>query len=393
MVSPERFEEDFFSGAFLRDPYPYYSYLRANHPAYLFTRTGAYWFTRYDDVSTILYDYNRFGKSVGGREGFDGGGVFGRTMLFVDPPDHTRLRRLVSQAFTARVVESLKPRIWGIARGLLSGVDVAAGFDVVSGFASPLPALVIAELLGVPAEDRERFKEWSDRIIQLLDVTRSTEEHGLAVEAVSRLAGYFSELIEDRRSHRRGDLISLLIDAEEGGDALSHVELLGMCMLLLVAGHETTANLIANGFYTLLTHPDQLRLLGRRRELVPQAVEELLRFEPPVHRTARLVLEDTVLRGVRLKRGALVVAVIAAANRDPEVFANPDQLDVERRSNPHLSFGKGIHFCLGAPLARAEANIAFNVLLDALPSPRLDGEVEWSRNTLIRGVRRLRVVG
>ncbi len=381
------------SEGFRRNPYPYYSQLRKLGPVHYLPRTGSYWFLSHAGASRILTD-KRFGKRVdpvspqseGDLEPME---VFGRTMLFVDPPDHTRLRGLVNMAFTPKMVESMEPRIREIAEGLLSGVESKAEFDVVAEFAFPLPAMVIAEILGVPREDRGRFKEWSDKIIQLLDFTLPEEEHRSAYRAQLELARYFSGLIERRRGSPSGDLISELIRVEEGGDRLSPTELLGMCMLLLVAGHETTTNLIANGFYTLLKNPRQLSLLRDNRGLMQSAVEELLRYEPPVQRTARVALDDLEVEGVKLKRGTVAVAVIGAANRDPQVFNDPDTLDITRQNNHHLSFGKGIHFCLGAPLARMEAGIAFNTLLSRLPNPKLVEEPEWKPNTLIRGLKRL----
>jgi pimeloyl-[acyl-carrier protein] synthase len=383
------------SASFREDPYTFYSDLRKTGSVHYLAQLDSYWFIGYSGASKILSD-KRFGKTLGPSPASSQGEggmqeAFVKTMLFVDPPDHTRLRGLVSKAFTPKMVEGVGPRVRKIAGELLAEVDAKSGFDVISEFSFPLPAMVIAEILGVPAEDRVRFKDWSDKIIQSLDFTLPPEEHRAAYNAQLELAQYFSDLIESRRTKPQGDLVSELIRVQEEGDRLSPSELLGMCILLLVAGHETTTNLLGNGFYTLLKHPAHLSHLRDNRELMPLAVEELLRFDPPVQRTARVALEDLELEGVKLKRGALAVAVIGAANRDPEVFENPDTLNITRRDNHHLSFGKGIHFCLGAPLARLEGGIAFNALLDKFPNPELIEKPEWKTNTLIRGLKHLKI--
>jgi pimeloyl-[acyl-carrier protein] synthase len=380
---------------FREDPYVFYSRLRKKGRVHYYTQLGSYWFIGHSGASNILTD-KRFRKNLGpalatSRRVESAQDALMTTMLFMDPPDHTRLRGLVNKAFTPKMVEAVKPRVKTIADELLAKVEDSGRFDVISDFSFPLPALVIAEILGVPAEDRVRFKEWSDRIIQSLDATLPPEEHRAAYKAQLELAHYFSDLIESRRVKPKEDLLSGLIRVQEEGDRLSPNELLGMCILLLVAGHETTTNLIGNGFYALLRHPLQLSLLHRDRSLMPLAVEELLRFEPPVQRTVRVASEELELEGVKLARGDLAVAVIGAANRDPEVFENPDILNVARQNNHHLSFGKGIHFCLGAPLARLEANIAFNALLDKFPKPELIRKPEWKNNTLIRGLKSLEV--
>jgi hypothetical protein len=315
-------------------------------------------------------------------------------MLFRDPPDHTRLRSLVNRAFTPRVVEDLRPHIRDVARYLIDRVVTDGAMDVVEDLAVPLPAIVIAELLGVPPDDREQFKAWSAQIVLALDGTLPPAVRMQAAGARGELASYFDRLIGQRRRRPRRDLLSDLVAVEDKGERLSHPELLSMCNLLLVAGHETTTNLLASGALTLLRHPDQLALLRQRPNLLAGAVEELLRFESPVQRIGRVAKAPVTVGDVEIKAGQMAAAVVAAANRDPAVFPDPDRLDVTRRPGPHLAFGHGPHFCLGAPLARLDGQVVFEALLDRLPALRLadpDWTPEWSANTVIRGLKALPV--
>jgi pimeloyl-[acyl-carrier protein] synthase len=382
---------------FVADPYPTYRQLRAEDPVH-HSPMGFWVLTRYDDVVAALRDPRlakeaiaafvaaRFGAPVP---------ITGLSMLDRDPPDHTRLRSLVSKAFTPRVVEGLRPRIQQIVDGLLTRALEKGSMDVIEEFAYPIPVNVICEMLGVPVEDHERFKGWSLDIARGLDsilLPRDSEVPKRSVASRTALAEYFRELIAKRRASPRGDLLSALIAAEEAGDKLSENELLATCILLLIAGHETTVNLIGNGTLALLRHPDQLRRLRENPALIGTAVEELLRFDGPVQRTARIPSEDVVIDGHTIAKGEMVMPFIGAADRDPAQFPDPDRLDIGRTDNRHIAFGWGIHFCLGAPLARVEGQIAINTLVQRLPSLALATDAPEFRESLtLRGLKSLPV--
>jgi hypothetical protein len=390
---------DPFLPAFHADPYPFYRRLREADPVHL-SPLGFWVLTRYDDCVMVLRD-PRFGRA--GFEGmlesvYGGAGEQGRlptSMLFRDPPDHTRLRVLVSRAFTPRVVEGLRPRIQQIADGLLDRVQGEGRMEVIGDLAYPLPVTVISEMLGVPKADRERIKQWS------ADIARSLDAIGLAADqaivdrgrAGRRAIGdYFRSLIPERKKRPRGDLLSLLIEAEEQGDKLSEGELLATCILLYIAGHETTVNLIGNGLLALLRHPMELKRLRDDPSLTQSAVEELLRYDGPVQRTARITNADVEIGEHKIPRGTMVVAVIGAANRDPAHFPNPDRLDLSRADNRHIAFGFGIHFCLGAPLARLEGQIALGSLLRRFSGLALATDTpEWRESQVLRGLKALPV--
>jgi cytochrome P450 len=315
-------------------------------------------------------------------------------MLAADPPDHTRLRRLVNRAFTARRIAGLRPRIEAITSSLLdamedtarAGVDEA---DLIEAFAFPLPVTVICELLGVPARDREDFKEWSHAILSSV----STQEEGLA--AGTAMYHYFNDLIAVKRRTPADDLISALVDARDSDDSLDERELMAMLFLLLVAGHETTANLIATGTLSLLANPAELARLRSEPALLPGAVEELLRYANPLtHATERFTTEPTEIGGVTIPARAWVLCVTSSANRDPGRFADPDRLDVGRDASGHVAFGHGIHYCLGAPLARLEGEIAFGALLSRFPGLSLavdPATLRWRPSSLIHGLETLPV--
>ena len=316
-------------------------------------------------------------------------------MLDRDPPDHTRLRGLASKAFTPRVVEGLRPRVQEIVDGLLDRVERRGTMDLIEEFAYPIPVNVICEMLGVPVEDHERFKGWSLDLARGLDSimlgpdSEVAKRSGLARQG---LTDYFRALIAERRASPRGDLLSGLIAAEEAGDKLSEHELLATCILLLVAGHETTVNLIGNGTLALLRHPDQRQKLRARPELIGTAVEELLRYDGPVQRTARTPSEDVAIGGRTIPKGEIVMPFIGAADRDPAQFPDPDRLDITRAENRHIAFGLGIHFCLGAPLARVEGQIAINTLLGRMPRLALAVDRPQYRGSLtLRGLTALPV--
>jgi pimeloyl-[acyl-carrier protein] synthase len=385
--------------AFLANPYPFYQQLRDAAPVFWFPHggpTGGMWLvTRYRDVSSLLKD-NSLIKDITrvvppeklGREAAN------KDLLTSDPPDHTRLRALVNQAFTPQRIRALEPRITQIAAELLAQVRTAGAMEFMADFAIPLPVIVIAELLGVPAEDQHAFRAWSNDVMRSIDGIRANEEIAKkGEEAGLALAGYFGTLVAQRRAAPRDDLLSALIAAQDGGEQLSAEELVGMCQLLLIAGHETTVNLLGNGLLTLLQHREQWQLLQQHPELLPGAIEEMLRYESPVQRaTIRFTGRSLAIAGQTLEPGQQVSAVIGAANRDPAHFPDPDRFDITRQPNRHLAFGLGIHFCLGAPLARTEARIGFGQLLANFPGMALATDTpDWSGNTFLRGLNSLPV--
>jgi cytochrome P450 len=314
-------------------------------------------------------------------------------LLYRDPPDHTRLRRLVSKAFTPPMVEQLRPRVQAIADALLDAVAGRGEMDVIDDFAFPLPITVIAEMLGIPAADREQFRDWSDA---LLTAIPPLPPGPASLAAAEGLRQYFEVRFEERQRAPAEDLITGLLQAEEAGDKLSREEVHGMVYLLLVAGYETTANLIGSGVLALLEHPEQLARLRSDPALLPSAVEELLRFCCPVATsTIRYAAEDVTLGGAVIPKGEMVLVVVMAANRDPARFASPDALDITRADNKHLEFGHGNHYCLGAPLARLEGEIALGTLLRRMPGLRLGmapRALTWRPSFLMRGLVKLPVV-
>jgi pimeloyl-[acyl-carrier protein] synthase len=310
----------------------------------------------------------------------------------LDPPDHTRLRRLVNKAFTPRVAESLRPRVMGLVDELLDAVASRREMELVHDLAYPLPVIVIAALLGVPSEDRDRFKEWSDTLTALLDPLQANRGLEPCQRAYEELTVYMRGVFEARRREPRDDLISALVAVEEQGEKLDETDLQALVMLILGAGHETTTNLIANAVLALLRHPAERRRLQDDPALIATAVEEFLRYDSPVQATDRVALEDCEIGGRPFRAGSTALMLLGSANRDPARFADPDRLDLGRTDNDHLSFGHGIHFCLGAALARVEAQVAVNALLARFPD--LDGETaprHWKRSLVLRGPTALRV--
>ena len=383
---------------FLADPYPTYHRLRAEDPVHQ-SPLGFWVLTRYDDVSAVLRD-PRFIKEplaalVAARFGAEVPRGVGLSMLDRDPPDHTRLRGLVSKAFTPRVVDGLRSRIQQIVDELITRVQAAGSMDVIEEFAYPIPVNVICEMLGVPLADHERFKGWS------LDIARGLDSIWLPPDsevprrsAASRHAinDYFRGLIAQRRASPRGDLLSALIAAEEAGDKLNEEELLATCILLLIAGHETTVNLIGNGVLALLRNPGELKRLRETPGLITTAVEELLRYDGPVQRTARVASAEATIGGRTIAKGEMVMPFIGAADRDPSQFPDPDRLDLTRADNRHIAFGWGIHFCLGAPLARVEGQIAIDALVRRLPRLELMTDApEYRQSLTLRGLKTLPV--
>ena len=388
--------------AFIADPYPVYHRLRAAAPVWR-SPIGFNVVTRYDDTALVLRD-RRFGKSYVenitkryGPQIVDEPAYASmmRTMLVLDPPDHTRLRGLVTKAFTARRVEAMRPRIAAVVEALIDRVQAQGGMDVIADFAHRLPIIVICDMLGIPEEDREPFFVSSRVNGRLVDPVPLTPDEIAAANANTLATNaYFDSLFERRRRDPQDDLTTQLVQAEEAGDRLTQEELRANVGLLFAAGHETTANLIGNGLLALHRNPEQWQLLRENPALIPGAMEELLRYDSSVQMTGRAVLEDLELRGVELPKGANLVCFLGAANRDPEVFDDPDRLDVTRAKITPLSFGGGIHFCLGAQLARIEAQEAFAGLLRRLPAmvlPERDSP-KWRRSFTLRGLAKLPAV-
>lgn len=367
---------DLFTPEFSRDPNPTYATLRAERPICPVTspRFDSFLITRYDDAKVALSD-PRLSKDLYGpdekyRKIFGANSAaLNKNMLHSDPPEHTRLRRLVSQAFTPRRIEALRPSTTQVVAGLIDSIASRGSADLMHDFALPLPVTVICDLLGVPVGEREEFFELADVIRTRGTAGRGSEEDRAAVQdAQQALADYLGGLIARKRAYPSEDLLSALITARDEGSKLSERELVSSAFLLLFAGHQTTADFLGNAIVALLTHPDQLALLLERPDVLPTAVEELLRFDGSVPvASPRVALEDVEYRGVHIPAGSIVTVVLNAANRDPEHFAVPDKLDLTRNYNPHLAFGHGIHFCLGLSLARMEAQIALNTLLRRLP--------------------------
>lgn len=387
----------------IADPYPVFHRLQAEDPTHWSEILGGWVLTRYDDVKACLNDRRLSADRItpflehqpgGGRpEVQELSRLVGRWAVFTDPPTHTRLRQLMNKAFTPRAVERLRPRIEEVANNLIDRIQDQGQMDVIRDFAYPLPVIVIAEMLGVPTEDRDRLKAWSDELALFIGSALGTlDKYERARRGVEEMTEYFHALVAVRRCGPRDDVISGLIAAEERGAVLSEDELVATCVLLLFAGHETTRNLIGNGILALLRHPDQLQTLREDPSLAPSAIEELLRYDGPTQAQVRVAMEDFELYGKRIQPGQRIFTMINAANRDPDRFADPDRLDLRRGDNYHLAFGSGIHFCIGAPLARLEGQIAITTLLQRLSAlePPTDAP-DWLDSLVFRGVRSLPV--
>jgi cytochrome P450 len=378
---------------FRENPYPLYQYLLGNAPVQWNDVLGAWTLARYADVIASLTDA-RFSADRTKQDARELGQPYQipKSMLVSDPPDHTRLRALVSKAFTPRMIEQLRPRIIAIVGELLERMAERGGaLDLISDFAYPLPVVVIAELLGVPPEDRVKFHEWSNVVAASLDPLVPPELADRVVGARESLHAYLRAIIAGRRKEPRADLISALVAVEERGDVLSEPELVIMCTLLLIAGHETTVNLIGNGMLALLRHPDELARLRADPNLVGSAIEELLRFDSPVQMTGRIATEAVTIGGHTVEAGQWVLPLLGAANHDPAQFSEPDSLNLRRNPNPHVAFGRGIHFCLGAPLARLEGQIAIGALVRRFANLQLAGEPVRRKQITLRGLQALPV--
>lgn len=397
-------QQNIASASFKPHAYAAYARMRESAPVYPYTLSNneRMWIvTRYADVLAVLKD-DRFVKDYHNAltpeqmaqlpEDARTFEFINRNMLFSDPPDHTRLRALVSAAFTPRRIEELRPRIQQIADELLDAAAHEPTFDLLGAYAFPLPILVISEMLGVRPQDRHQFRVWSNIVVNNETMTPGDPQRQAALMAFGR---YILELVARRRAQPGDDLVSALVQGEDGGDKLSQNELIAMIFLLIVAGHETTVNLIANGVLALLTHPDQRDLLLREPALIKSAVEEFLRYDGPVETsTMRFAREDLVLNGQPIARGERVLVVLGSADRDETQFERADDLDITRQIKQHLAFGLGIHYCLGAPLARLEGQIAIGTLFARMPNLRLAVPAEtlsYRPSMLVRGLEELPV--
>jgi cytochrome P450 len=390
-----------FDPEFRRDPVPSYRRLREEDPTH-HSPLGVWVLTRYDDCLAVLRhphassdarnssSFQDFFEHLNGEDAEALSDMRRlRPFLFMDPPDHTRLRGLVAKAFTPRVVEGLRPRVQSLVDELLDAVAERGDMELIEDLAYPLPVRVISEMLGVPPEDHETFKGWSRELARSLDPDFMVPADVLERrrQAVLAFHDYFRALIAERRARPSGDLLSALIAAEDEGHRLTEDEVLSTCTLLLVAGHETTVNLIGNGMLALLRHPDELARLRDDPSLARSGVEELLRYDPPVTMTARIAMEDIEVGGITVEAGAQAILLLGAANRDPAQFADPDRLDLARPDNHHVAFGHGIHFCLGAPLARVEGQIALTEVARRFPDLELAAdEPEYKENIVLRGL-------
>lgn len=385
----------------LANPYPLYHKLRTEDPVHWDPFLHAWVVTRYSDVIEVLYRYSA--NRTPTPEQLSAlnlsalnpiAEVMVRQMLFLDPPDHTRLRALASAAFTPRRVEQLRSHIQGIMDGLLDKVVLTGRMDVIADFASPAPAIVTAELLGVPAADHAKLKDWSQDFAEMLgNFQHNPDRFPRVLRSVENLCSYFRDAMAEQRSAPREGLIRAMMNAEVEGSRLNEDEIIANLIVTMVGGQETTTNLIGNGILTLLRHPAELERLRNDSCLIASAVEELLRYESPSQHTARLAPADVQLGGKRIRKRQAVIAVMGAGNRDPERFADPDRLDLARQDNRHLAFGWAAHFCFGAALARLEGQIAFATLLRRLPNLALQsgGTLQWRHNLGLRGLTALPV--
>jgi unspecific monooxygenase len=395
---------DPWSPEFLADPYPAYAELRARGRVHRFEPTGQWLVPHHADVSALLRD-RRLGRSYQHRFPHE---EFGRTapppehepfhtlndhgMLDLEPPDHTRIRRLVSKAFTPRTVAQLKPYVDNLASELVAELVAAGGGDLLRSVAEPLPVAVIAEMLGIPEADRAPLRPWSADICGMYELNPSQETAERAVRASLEFSSYLRDLIAHRRENPGNDLISGLIAAYEDGERLTEQEMISTCVLLLNAGHEATVNATTNGWYALFRNPGQLAALRADPDgLLPTAVEELMRYDTPLQLFERWVLDDIEIDGVRIERGAELALLFGSANHDPAAFAHPDRLDLARQDNPHISFSAGIHYCIGAPLARIELAASLRALLTQAPHLHLAKDPARTPNFVMRGLTELPV--
>ena len=382
------------------DPYPSFRRARAEAPVQWHEGLGLWLAFTHAEANAVLRD-RRLGRIWRDKEPADRFGSFNlihrNAILEMEPPDHARLRRLISTAFARGHVERLRPWVEELAGRLVDGLversDGAQPVDLLSGMAEQLPVAVIAELLGVPEADRPLLRPWSNAIVKMYEYGRTTAVESAAEDAAAEFVAYLRELAAERRQNPGEDLLSHLVQVRDTeGDRLTEDELVTTCILLLNAGHEATVNVSGNGTLALLQHPEQLRRLREDRSLLPTAIEELMRFDSPLQLFERTATEDVEIGGVTVERGRKIAALLGSANRDPAVFVEPDTLDVGRTENPHISFGAGVHFCIGAPLARVELQASFGALLDRTSSLELGAEPQRRPEFVIRGLADLPVV-
>jgi cytochrome P450 len=382
---------------FRRNPYSFYRPLRMSPPPVLRFFIPVAVISRYADVSATLRDQTRFSSiPIRNRMTTETAEVFGDapTIISSDPPIHTRLRKLVSRDFTARAINELESYVRALTTTLLDEVAQKRHFNLLADFAIPLPVRIIARILGIPGERYETFKRWSDTLIELASMPPSTPLAESARTNLTEMRAYFAEEIERRRRHPGSDLMSSLVSAHEDTEMLSAGELMQFLVILLIAGNETTTNLIGNGMLALQNHPDQMKLLRRDPALLPRAIEEMLRYDSPVQSVFRSAKEDVEIGGTSVEKGSGIFLMIGSANRDSAKFTNPDAFDVAREENDHLAFGEGIHYCLGAPLARLEATVAFGMMLERFPHLRLDGspQLDYKTSFFVRSLKSLPMV-
>jgi cytochrome P450 len=384
----------------LADPYPLYHRLRSHDPVFWDPYLHAWVVTRYEDVVAVLTRFSaartptpEFFEALGAPDVAPVARVMVKQMLFMDGPAHVRLRKLAGPAFLPGRVRALRGRIQDVATRLIDGIQARGGgrMDLLADFAEPLPAIVTAEMLGVPVEDHGKLKDWSVTFAEMLgNFQHNPDRLPGVLRAVENLTAYFHAAVREQRQRPREGLVHTLLTAEADGDRLTDEEIAANCIVTMVGGLETTTNLIGNGMLSLLRNPAQLARLRADPGLMPAAVEELLRYESPSQHTARLAPDDVVLGGKTIRKRQAVIAVMAAGNRDPERFPDPDRLDFDRPDNRHLAFGWAAHFCFGAPLARAEGQIAFETLLRRFPALELTGDpLTWRDNLGLRGLRSL----
>ena len=401
IVEPDLSSKDFYS-----NPYPVYEHLRSHDPVHWSAQWGGWLLTRYRDVSAVLRNAEHF-SNVGRMSKFLNQlpedvrkelkpfeDHFQRGLINSDPPDHTRIRGLLSKAFTPRLIESQRSRVQSLVHDLLDSVARNGSIDVIADFAFLLPTAVIGDMLGIPLRDRAQFKKWADDINAFVGTGSAVSQSaGQAQKSLLELREYFRGLIAFRRSYPQADLITALAGAEDQGRLFNDGELLSVCVTLLLAGYETTMSFIGNATLALLNNPTQLERLIQEPSLFPNAIEELLRFDGPIHRQWRVATADIEIEGKHIAKGQLVGAMLGAANRDPEQFPDPSRLDISRQNVRHVAFGVGIHFCLGAPLARVEGEIALRTLVLRFPRMRLaTKELPWRQEITIHGLKSLPVV-
>ncbi|MBL8089077.1 MAG: cytochrome P450 [Anaerolineales bacterium] len=404
------------------NPYPFYETLRTQDPIHWDVEMGFWVFTRYDDIASLYLD-ERFSRAQGLMRNFERlhehekqiaqpvYHSFSKTVFYSDPPQHTHLRSLMNHAFTPRYVERLRPFIQQTVNDLLDSANDE--IDVIQALAYPLPVMVIAELIGLPASDRDKFKNWSDDLFAILGTVKNKPQHLLerAAQGLGEMTEYIKDLANKRRDNMGEDLLSILLSVSDvdgcpvphhtsgqlihepvASATLTEEELVANINILLSTGHETTTHLIGNGILALLQHPDQLKLLKENPALLDSAIDEILRYDNPVQITYRSALEDAEIKGKLIHKGDLVNTILGSANRDPERFNNPNTFDITRSEGRHLSFGLGIHYCIGAPLVRLEAEIAFETILRRFPNLKLASDIlEWQEHPIFRGLRKLNV--